>query len=195
LGLNYNNQLIKIVEVQGFEIVHIDHGKGIIRIAWADLNERSYQAGQSLLLLKAKVLEQMNGRERFMELDAMTELVSTDLDILDNINLTTTGITTMAVNIHELSTLKLTHGSMPNPFDTETRIEYFLPESGKTNVTIFNQFGQPVKVLIDEHQQVGNQQVELFNADLNGAGMYFYRITLEGKANTWLEKGTLILTK
>ncbi|MCC6768552.1 MAG: T9SS type A sorting domain-containing protein, partial [Bacteroidia bacterium] len=195
LGLNYNNQLVKIVEVEGFEIVRIDDEKGSVRLAWSDHQGRSYQAGQSLLRLKAKVLQPITGSERFMELDPMTELVSTAMDIMDNIHLSTTGITTGAVNIAELNSLKLNHRSMPNPFISETRIAYFLPESGKANITIFNQFGQPVKVLVNQTQEAGKHETVLYNVDLSGAGMYFYRITLEGNIKTWTEKGNLILTK
>ncbi len=60
----------------------------------------------------------------------------------------------------------------PNPFGNSTIIEYQLPENAPVTLTIFNQLGQKVGMLVNEKQSQGIQQVQL-NAENLKAGIYF----------------------
>ncbi|MEX0846023.1 MAG: FG-GAP-like repeat-containing protein [Balneolaceae bacterium] len=63
----------------------------------------------------------------------------------------------------------------PNPFNPSTEISYDLPQSSHTRITVFNNIGQRVAVLVDQVQSAGSHQVT-FNARELPSGMYFYRI-------------------
>lgn len=59
----------------------------------------------------------------------------------------------------------------PNPFTSETTIEYNLEESGYVTLTIFDLLGREVKTLVDERQAAGSYSVTLEAEDL-AAGYY-----------------------
>ncbi len=60
----------------------------------------------------------------------------------------------------------------PNPFTTTMQADYNLQHSGKVNLTIYDNIGEQVKVLLNEYQQQGEQQV-IFNTKVLPAGIYF----------------------
>jgi len=63
----------------------------------------------------------------------------------------------------------------PNPFSSETSIEYSLPIGRNVHLEVFNAMGQSVGILVDEFQGAGNYQVT-FNASGLTSGMYYCRI-------------------
>jgi len=74
--------------------------------------------------------------------------------------------------------------NFPNPGVYNTEIRFNIPEAMHVRLTLFNQLGQQVKVLIDSHAPAGNNRV-LLNREGLKSGIYFYR----------LQAGTNILTK
>lgn len=64
----------------------------------------------------------------------------------------------------------------PNPFNPNTKIEYFVPQSGKTNLTVYDILGREVKTLVDGFQQKGSYAVK-FNAENLTSGIYIYKLT------------------
>ena len=63
----------------------------------------------------------------------------------------------------------------PNPFNNETDIRFSLPESAHVTLTIYNQLGQQIDVLIDSEAPAGLNIVELNGENLKN-GIYFYRL-------------------
>ena len=68
--------------------------------------------------------------------------------------------------------------SFPNPFSTSTTIEYEIKEAGPVSLKIFNNIGQEVITLVNEHQSKGTHQVK-WNADGMPAGIYCCRLTTD----------------
>ena len=68
----------------------------------------------------------------------------------------------------------------PNPFCSETKIRYALPEDSDVTLKIYDITGQLVRVLVDELQEAGYYTVSWDGKDKNGrevpSGIYFYRI-------------------
>jgi len=60
----------------------------------------------------------------------------------------------------------------PNPFTTRTQLVYNLPMESNVQITIFNQFGDRVKVIDMPDKLIGIQQVALNGNELK-AGVYF----------------------
>ena len=64
----------------------------------------------------------------------------------------------------------------PNPFNPETRIEFALPEAGRTRLIIYDLLGREVTRMVDGNMSVGYHSVT-WNANNVASGIYFYRLT------------------
>jgi hypothetical protein len=76
----------------------------------------------------------------------------------------------------------------PNPFDEKTTFSYFLKNSQKIEIVIYNSLGQKVTSIINERQLKGKHSIE-WNSTETEAGVYYYSIKDE---NGQLNYGTLI---
>jgi len=74
----------------------------------------------------------------------------------------------------------------PNPFNPNTTIAFYLPQSGLSTLQIFNLKGQLVKTLVQGNLAAGNHQITWDGHDSNGmdasSGIYFYRLHSSGKS-------------
>ncbi len=66
----------------------------------------------------------------------------------------------------------------PNPFNPRTTIEYYLPESQKITLKVFNSRGQLITTLFEGKQFKGRKSI-VFNASLLASGIYFYQLQTE----------------
>ncbi len=69
----------------------------------------------------------------------------------------------------------------PNPFTNKVTITYSLPEQAAVYLTIYNQQGQQVNVLVDKVQPAGDYTV-LFNGANLPKGLYLYRLQVGAKS-------------
>ena len=86
-------------------------------------------------------------------------------------------ITPIQVGVNEggsLNKLELSQ-NFPNPFHSNTRIEYEIPNYGMVEIEVFDEFGKKVKMLVNEYKQAGIHQLNFSSASFN-SGMYFYRL-------------------
>lgn len=72
----------------------------------------------------------------------------------------------------------------PNPFNPTTSLSFYIPETNKVRVSVFNVVGQPVAVLFDGTLSAGEHILD-WDATENPSGMYIYQ----------LEVGTKVLTR
>ena len=78
----------------------------------------------------------------------------------------------------------------PNPFNPVTSIEFALPWTTETNLSIYNIMGQKVEVLIDDQIKAGYHRLE-WDASEMASGIYFCRLT----AGHFTETKRMILMK
>jgi hypothetical protein len=64
----------------------------------------------------------------------------------------------------------------PNPFNPATTINFSIPKSGFTKLTVFDLLGKEVASLVNEVKSAGNYEVN-FNAVNLSSGIYIYKIT------------------
>lgn len=69
----------------------------------------------------------------------------------------------------------------PNPFNPTTTIRYSLSSYSDLRLSIYGISGKEVAVLFSGKQAKGNHSV-IFNAENLTSGLYFYRLTVDGKA-------------
>jgi len=63
----------------------------------------------------------------------------------------------------------------PNPFNPGTIISFSIPNSGFTQLKIYDALGTEINSLVNEYKQSGNYDIE-FNAENLPTGIYFYRL-------------------
>jgi len=75
----------------------------------------------------------------------------------------------------------------PNPFRTATNIEFNLDRKANVQLSIFNMFGQQVKVLLDGEMPEGKHKVRWNGIDENGSpattGIYLCRFIKNGEVS------------
>ena len=191
MGLSFDNNMIEVLSVNGYDVVNIDNNNGNVNIAWFDAAGRS--ASTATIVVNARILSDIDAADRLFELNGLNEISDTNAQAIEGVSFTASSINTNATNINEVS--DLTAISYPNPFNSEATISYTMPEAGKVNVIVYNKLGQVVKVLVNEVQNAGAQTVRLSSADLNGNGTYLYKVIVEGSAKSYAVNGTLILVK
>jgi hypothetical protein len=85
--------------------------------------------------------------------------------------------------------------NMPNPFNPETQINYFLPIDCQISVTIYNLLGQKVRTLFEGYQTSGVQSLTWNGRSDQGeqlsSGIYFYRL----QADNFVETKKMTLMK
>jgi len=69
----------------------------------------------------------------------------------------------------------LLYQNYPNPFKSSTNVEYYLPETSRVEIAIYNSFGQKVKSFVNVEQEAGTHSKKI-RIDGLGTGMYFYSL-------------------
>lgn len=69
----------------------------------------------------------------------------------------------------------------PNPFSGKTTLRYELRVSNHANITVYDIYGNTIKVVTDEVQEAGTHNI-VFNADGLAKGIYFCRLTAGSKS-------------
>lgn len=72
------------------------------------------------------------------------------------------------------------HPNYPNPFNSETRIEYELRADEDVSLKVFDLTGKEVATLVESRQSQGFHSIT-FRADALSSGIYFCRLTSAGK--------------
>ncbi len=88
-----------------------------------------------------------------------------------------------------LEKISMATRSYPNPFYTQTLIEYHLQESGNTKVSIWDDQGRLIRILVDRFCVAGSHSLLWEGEDGEGnrvsPGLYLYRIETESGAILW----------
>lgn len=84
----------------------------------------------------------------------------------------------------------------PNPFYNKTQITYYLINSGKTELVIFNISGQKIRTLINNNQSAGEHLIVWDGTDNSGRkvrqGIYFYQLKYD---NNFSKPNKILLIK
>lgn len=102
--------------------------------------------------------------------------------------LTTTGIGENPGAHSRIANRFILFQNYPNPFNPNTVIAYKLLKTGEVRLTIFNQLGQNIKMLVNRVQEAGEYYVQWDGRDSNNevasSGVYFYQLQVDSHTST-----------
>jgi hypothetical protein len=85
----------------------------------------------------------------------------------------------LQINFPEKLVLELKQNH-PNPFSATSTIDIVIPKSGRVVVTLYDQTGRPVHLLLDEFKTPGTYQINVNRLELS-SGVYYYNMDALGK--------------
>lgn len=187
MDIEYNNELIEVIEVNyGDDFARIDQENGKVNIDWFDTRGAYINAGEPVVVLKARVLGNVKNNTEIISL-AGAELANTTAEVLDNVQYKTIGLN------NEIGA-ELSADNYPNPFTHQTTISYNLPENGKVLIEVYNMVGKKVTTLLNETQNSGLHEFEMTNENMK-PGVYHYRLILEGANTNYSVTKRMVISK
>ncbi len=107
--------------------------------------------------------------------------------IIDSIQYGTIYYDTTAIDEHKVKLIPTRPEiikTYPNPFNTQVKIEYFLPNSGRLKIEIYNILGQKVTTLFNGYACKGREKIiwdgTLFSQQPAPSGLYFVQLYFNG---------------
>lgn len=131
----------------------------------------------------------------------VTDETRNDAAVAEDVDLGAAGNVTAEVGPYSVNTFEIALGAgfvdsedgpealavrvtnAPNPFRAETEIRYRLGAPGRVRLAVFDVLGREVARLVDERQGVG-EHAATFRAAGVDAGVYLYRLTIDGQTQS-----------
>ncbi len=201
LILNYPKDLVEILDIsipenQG-DLAWTVNGNEL-RIGWNSLQPLTLSDNDKLLIIHLKTSENFSkGDVIRIELapDPMNELADKSFNVIRDAVLEVNLLEYSILGIDELySGADLVIQCRPNPFQDNTTLEYYLPESGQVLLQINDLISRWSKVLVSEYQVKGFHSVKYKTNEISG-GVYNAIIKLRGANKSWKKNIKLIQTK
>lgn len=118
-----------------------------------------------------------------------------------NIHTTNGGDTTFILGLQQISTevprdYKL-YQNYPNPFNPRTVIPYKLKKSGYVRLIAYEITGKETQIMVDQHQQAGEYEVDFIGKFAISSGIYFCRmeVTDDKSKQLFSETKKMVLIK
>ena len=96
----------------------------------------------------------------------------------------------IAVGINVAKETNMQLGNYPNPFLYSTEIFFTLPQSGYVKLSIYDQTGRTIKVIVDGYRTAGEYNFEFIPSGTQ-SGVFFYKLETGYSTNT----GKMVLLK
>ena len=150
---------------------------GQVRIANSVINGTAVSGGGDIVRLTFRVLKEFEENVRFEVADGL---------VFDPQQLSNLAVVAGVLELQSTPMEFALHQNFPNPFNPDTTIKYELAESADVTLQIYNVLGQAIRTLVaSESQPPGRYQIRWNGMDDRGvsvsSGVYFYRISAEGK--------------
>jgi len=90
----------------------------------------------------------------------------------------------LGTEITHVNPVNLNFSSYPNPFTKSSSLSFSLDQTATVQISIIDVMGQEVAELCNETLSQGSHQI-IWNASGNSAGVYFYRVIVNGNFSTY----------
>ena len=192
IGLSYNPERIRVIEIRGSDVYHVDPQQGTIKAVWMDVKGKTLTPTTPVITIIAEALTTDESQLLTLTLLPETEFGNLAAQPIADVVLKTPAL---VQDITTTGELEIIHKAWPNPFKTNTILSYLLPESGKTTVKVYNQYGQLVQQESPMMKSAGSYQLDIFSTELHNSGTFYYEIILEGHLKTYRANGKLVLIR
>jgi hypothetical protein len=189
MHLTVNTDLIEIVDVTSFEGALRSTADNRVSVAWSSTNAINLANDDAVVTVKAIARDDISSDDELFNVDLGTEFAYADAAVVEELTLKTFGVTTeIAPNEFALSY------NRPNPFSTTTEIVYSLPEAGKVNLTVMNVYGTEIETIVEDVTQSAGTYTVTFSASGLNAGVYLYRLTVDGERSDFVETRRMVIS-
>jgi hypothetical protein len=163
---------------------------GNVAIAWADTKPMSVRNNDQIFTLTVKAKAPVAEATQIFNVKTGSEFASPTGIRYDNFDLKMSKVITVG------GSKEFSITNYPNPFASDTKIVYTLPESGKVTLVITDMFGKTIRTLVDGFQAAGNYTIPVNAAELNmTSGVYLYRIEAAGATDTYVKVNKMIFAR
>ena len=174
LEILYPESLVEINTVSGQVNATITRtGNGKLRIGWISQTGQDVQLnpGKPVIVLEGMTTEKYKGEEIRFNIGNASHFSNVDGEEIET--------------RYSLPVLKNSGNCLginyPNPFFSNTNIEFIIPSDGRATLTLFNLEGKLVRVIADEFMKAGVYSVKVDARDLQ-PGIYFYSLKTDGSS-------------
>lgn len=196
LGIDYRNDLIEILSTNfGEDFAYFDNENGMLRIAWESLQGMNLDEGEEIVVITLRVLTDIEEGTKLFEITNFTEIADINAKMIEGVDLQTVELKTDALSVFDTAANELNAINYPNPFSNTTTIRYELPENGQVLLVVYNKMGQIVKTPVDKTQVAGTYEVTINGSDLQGHGVYYYKLEVRGSDKHYSVTNSMILLK
>jgi hypothetical protein len=117
------------------------------------------------------------------------KLIDKRLSNGESIIIGNSSLTSLTVEHAEAPTEYILDQNYPNPFNPSTTIRFGLPVKGNVKISVYNQLGELVSIILNKEMEQGNHSV-VWNAENMASGVYFYEMSA---GNSILVKKLLLM--
>ena len=78
----------------------------------------------------------------------------------------------------------------PNPFNPDTKIKYYVPQSSRVQITVYDILSNKIAMLVNEEKPAGSYEIK-FDASGLPSGVYFYQL----KVDKFIKTNKMILLR
>lgn len=189
LNLQYDPQLIEIQSVPGYEVVYNHAEKGLLSVAWLKEDGQAYQAGDTLMVVKARLKSNLSTATALFR--AGSDNVWADARAIE--------IPQMKISIPHFvyPPLDMSTPQMllyPNPMHDQTRLQLQLPENASVGIKIFDNRG----VLVHAQNgwfDAGVHERHFTHDMLKSPGLYFMEVQVKTADKTWMQRNKLVVIR
>ena len=192
LFMGYDKDLFEVTDVttsSNDEMKYVIED-GNVAIAWADTKPMSVKNDDQLFTLTVKAKAPITEATPIFNVRPGSEFASPTGMRFDNFDLKMSKVITAGVST-EFSIF-----NYPNPFSSNTKIVYTIPEDSKVKLVVTDMYGNIVRTLVSQFQSAGTYSIPVSAAELNlSAGAYLYRIEAAGTTDSFVKVNKMIFTK
>ena len=168
--LEYNADDIQIADITSeyLEVSEANFAQieaGVMTFSWNDIDGVALATGQNLLTIEYTSLNSNSS------IAISSSITQAEMYTVENNTTVVKGIELKQVGDSQFAL----HQNVPNPFKTETVIQFQLPEASKATINIFDANGKILFALTDEYSK-GLNEVIIDGNQLQHSGILYYQL-------------------
>ena len=196
LLLHYDNTKVQIEgltsEIPGLQYV-IENDQ--VRAVWSRIEPVSFSNGDSFVTLQMHTIAPVNSNDDVLFMQSLTEFADNAANVIPNVVLATNKIENVVSGTGELNKTSFTLDAYPNPFVDKVVLKYSLSEPANVKISLIDMTNRPVADLIESKLQAGDYSYEYKAANNLNSGVYFVKVYVEGKNNTFTKLLKLVYVR